>query len=158
MAQHHMFQPTTYHLTLGSHEPVLHIQPGDSVTTSTVDASGCDATGEQVVAHGNAQTGPFYIEGAEPGDILSVRFDHIEPNRDHGYSGCGLSSNVIEPRAVPEIPAEGERSIWYLDLKARHAVLQQPRIGIEPFILSFRPMLGCFGVAPEKGQAIAANT
>lgn len=158
MAKTHHFVPTRYHLTLGSHEPVLRIRPGDTVVTSTVDASGCDATGEQVVGHGNAQTGPFYVEGAEPGDVLAVTFDHIWPNRDHGYSGCGLSSNVVEPGYVREIPGEGERSIWRIDVDRGTATLERPKIGIDPFVLELRPMMGCFGVAPAGGQAISART
>lgn len=109
MAKIHRFVPQEYHLTLGSHPPALRIEPGDTVVTSTVDASGCDATGAQVVVHGNAQTGPFYVEGAQPGDVLVVQFDHIYPNRIHGYSGCGLSSNVVDPSYVREIPGEGDR-------------------------------------------------
>ena len=34
----------------------------------------------------NPQTGPFYIEGAEPGDTLAVHFVSIEPARDWGAS------------------------------------------------------------------------
>lgn len=158
LARKHEFVPQRYHLTLGSHDPVLKIKPGDTVTTSTVDASGCDKTGEQVVAHGNAQTGPFYIEGAEPGDILSVRFDRIWPNRGHGYSGCGLSSSVVDPKYVPEIPGEGVRSYWSIDLEGGTATLEEPKLAIDPFVLQLRPMVGSFGVAPDKGQAISAQT
>lgn len=158
MATTHHFVPKQYHLTLGSHDPVLRIKPGDTVVTSTVDASGCDATGQQVVGHGNAQTGPFYIEGAEPGDIVSVRFEHIWPNRDHGYSGCGVSSNVVEPTYVREIPGEGERSIWRIDLEQGMATLERPKVAIDPFVIKLRPMMGSFGVAPPAGQAISART
>ena len=34
----------------------------------------------------NPQTGPFYIEGAEPGDTLAVHFVSITPARDWGAS------------------------------------------------------------------------
>ena len=30
----------------------------------------------------NPQTGPFYVEGAEPGDTVAVHFVSIEPSRD----------------------------------------------------------------------------
>src|SRR5438876_378040 len=66
----HRFQPTHYHITIGSHEPVLHMADGDTVITTTVDAGGYDASGEQVTEGGKPQTGPFYVEGAEPGDTL----------------------------------------------------------------------------------------
>lgn len=158
MGTHHNFVPQHYHLTLGSHVPVLRLRPGDVVTTSTVDASGYDATGARPAAHGNPQTGPFFVEGAEPGDTLRVHFQSMYPNRDNGYSGCGIASNVVEPRYVPHIPGEGERSIWHIDLDEAVATLQRPKMSIDPFTLPLRPMIGAFGVAPERGQAISART
>ena len=83
MATHH-FEPTVYHTAIGAHEPVLHIESGDTVFTTTVDNAGYDATDTQVTERGNPQTGPFYIESAEPGDTLSVHFDRILPNRSIG--------------------------------------------------------------------------
>lgn len=44
----HRFQPTHYHTTIGPHKPVLHIADGDTIITTTVDAGGHDASGEQV--------------------------------------------------------------------------------------------------------------
>jgi amidase len=46
----HRFQPTHYHNTLGSHEPVLRIADGDVVETATVDAAGYDSVRQQVAA------------------------------------------------------------------------------------------------------------
>ncbi|HEV7214244.1 MAG TPA: acetamidase/formamidase family protein, partial [Chloroflexota bacterium] len=92
----HQFRPTTYHNTIGSHPPVLHIASGDQVTTTTVDAAGMDASGQQITPRGNPQTGPFYIEGAEPGDVLAVRFDSIWPNRREGWSGTLVASNAVD--------------------------------------------------------------
>jgi len=40
----------------------------------------------------NPQTGPFYIEGAEPGDTLAVHFVSIEPARDWAASSTIRSS------------------------------------------------------------------
>ena len=56
----HTFQPTEYHTTMGSHEPVLIIAAGDRIITTTVDASGRDATGAQITPGGNPMTGPFF--------------------------------------------------------------------------------------------------
>ena len=36
MAIHH-FEPTVYYTAIGAHEPVLHIESGDTVFTTTVD-------------------------------------------------------------------------------------------------------------------------
>ncbi len=39
-----------------------------------------------VAAAANPQTGPFFIEGAEPGDTVAIRIEKLEPARDHGIS------------------------------------------------------------------------
>ena len=77
-----------------SHPPVLRIKPGDSVVTSTRDASNdVYSTGDKTLfpkldlSKVNPQTGPFYIEGAEPGDTLVVHLDKIDFNRDWGWGG-----------------------------------------------------------------------
>ena len=74
----HEFSPTTYWNTMGSHPAALTIKPGDTVVTTTVDALGVDANGEQVATRGNPQTGPFHVEGAKPGDTLQY---HYQINR-----------------------------------------------------------------------------
>src|SRR5918912_995940 len=99
MAVHH-FEPDHYHVTIGSHEPVLRIADGDTVVTTTVDARGRDASGEQVTPGGNPQTGPFFVEGAEEGDRRAVHFDRLWPNRDRGWSGTVIAPNVVDPYYV----------------------------------------------------------
>ena len=59
MATHH-FEPTVYHTAIGAHEPVLHIESGDTVFTTTVDNAGYDATDTQVTPGGNPQTCLLY--------------------------------------------------------------------------------------------------
>src|SRR5260370_30490169 len=103
MATHH-FTPTHFHVTLGSHEPVLHIAAGDTVITTTVDAMGCDATGERVTPGGNPQTGPFYVDGAEPGDTLALHLVRLTPNRPRGFSHDSLAFAVLDPEYVNELP------------------------------------------------------
>jgi amidase len=80
MATHH-FEPTRYHTTIGPHEPVLEVAPGDCVITTTVDAFGHDASGKPVTHRGNPQTGPFFVLGADAGDTLVVHLDRLTPNR-----------------------------------------------------------------------------
>src|SRR5258708_34127417 len=107
----HRFQPTHYHAAIGSHPPVLHIAAGDTVITTTVDAFGRDATDTEVTPRGNPQTGPFYIEDAEPGDTLVVELDRISPNRPIGYTGSVVAANVVDPLYVRELP-ERELAEW----------------------------------------------
>src|ERR1700748_3510622 len=92
VAETHRFQPEEFHTTFsGAHKPVLTIKAGDHVITSTLDASGVDSTGVKRAQGPNPETGPFYIEGAEPGDTLVVHLLRLEPNRATGYSGTLLA-------------------------------------------------------------------
>ncbi len=152
------YQPIRYHLTLGSHDPVLHLADGDTVVTSTVDAEGFDARGVQVSPPSNPQTGPFFVEGAEPGDTLAVHIDRIIPNRATGYCSTVLAANVLDPEAVCEFPRESPRAEWLLDVTAGMATLAGPEKRRGALRLPLAPMLGCFGVAPARGQAISTAT
>src|SRR5438067_3689681 len=153
----HRFQPTHYHRAIGAHEPVLRIADGDTVITTTVDAGGRDARNERVTPGGNPQTGPFYVEGAEPGDTLVVHLDHLYPNRDVGFTGTVVAPNVVDPWYVPELPesVDGE---WRVDRERGTATLVTPETKLGSLTLPLAPMLGCFGVAPPRGPAISPAT
>jgi acetamidase/formamidase len=157
----HSFQPTHYFNTLGSHEPVLRVADGDTIETTTVDAAGCDATGEQITQPGNPQTGPFYVEGAEPGDTLVVVLEQIRPNRTYGWTAAVVAPNVVDPTYLPDLPrpqGEHRRAEWYVDAGARTAKLVKPQTALGELTLPLAPMLGCFGVAASGGQAISTAT
>lgn len=147
------FQPQVYYNTLATREPVCVIQPGDTVVTSTVDAGGHDSTGSKVTKSPNPQTGPFLVQGAQPGDALAVTLDRLTPSRSSGYSGSGLVGGVLE--AGHSIPP-GEPFRWRLDLHAGTAVPVDATAALPELPLD--PMLGCFGVAPEGGAEISAST
>lgn len=155
----HQFQPTHYHNTIGSHPPVLHIQDGDTVITTTIDARGQDMTGQIVGPRPNPMTGPFYVEGAEPGDTLAVTLDRITPNRDQGWSSGILASVVVEPDYVPLLPPVEQRIVHWRINSDNTATLSKTDTALGGnFTLSLKPMLGCFGVAPADGQAISTAT
>jgi acetamidase/formamidase len=158
----HNFQPTRYYTTLGSHPPALHIADGDTVETTTVDAAGCDASRAQAAPPGNPQTGPFYVDGAEPGDTLVEMLERIRPNRTYGFSGTMVAPNVVDPSYTPELPwperGERRRAEWHVDAAAGTARLVQPQTAVGELTLPIRPMLGCFGVAPAGEQAISTAT
>ena len=157
MTTHH-FTPTHYHTALGTYQPVLRIADGDSVITTTVDAAGHDAANQAVTARGNQQTGPFFVEGAEIGDALGVRFDRLRPNRRFGFTKTQLAANVVDPAYVAEFPPEPPRGEWDIDLDEGTATLIKPETNIGRLTIPLRPMLGCFGVAPPGGQAISTAT
>lgn len=157
------FQPEAYFSTMGPHAPVLRINPGDRVITNTIDAWGMDKTGTKVISTGNPMTGPFFINGAEPGDTLVVRLEQITPDREEGWSGCRLSPNVVDPGFIAElgIPPKDqpwEIASWKLDTATWTARLLTPQTQWESLRLPLEPMLGCFGVAPQREQSIITAT
>ncbi|MGZ4257601.1 MAG: acetamidase/formamidase family protein [Gaiellaceae bacterium] len=155
----HEFEPTHFHTTIGSHEPVLRVGSGDVIRTWTVDSGGYDRHGNDITDGGNPQTGPFYVEGAERGDTLRVRFDRIRPNRTRGVTGGVLAPHVVDPGFVPELGPRDSEDWWTLDLERGTARLEDPPPGLESLgELPLDPMLGCFGVAPPQGQAISCAT
>jgi amidase len=156
MAEHHL-EPAAYSNTFATQPPVLTVTPGDRITTSTADAFGNDRTGERVTTPGNPLTGPIAVEGAEPGDMLVVHLERIEPNRDHGYTISSVASALVDPDYVTELP-EREPMRWQLDLEARTATLDDPKAQPAAVTLPLAPMLGCIGVAPPRDQAISSAT
>jgi amidase len=87
-AETFQFIPTVFYSTYSfAHPPALHIKPGDRVVTKTIDAGGVDWNGKQVASGGNPETGPFFIDGAEPGDVLVVVLEKLETNRTSANSG-----------------------------------------------------------------------
>lgn len=155
----HRFTPTHYFNTLGSHPAVLKVRPGDTIITTCVDARGLDANDHQATPPGNPMTGPFWLEGAEPGDTLVVKIERLTPTRKRGWSGAVLASNVVDPWDVPQLlRAKGDlRHVnWQLD--GDRARLDHPDSPLHGFEVQLEPMLGCFGVAAEDGQAISTAT
>jgi len=161
-AQTQPLVPAVYYRTFSHTHPVLkRIRPGEVVATQTVDSSGRDLHGD--VRHsepGNPLTGPFYIEGAEPGDGILVHLRKVRLNRDWGYSGFRLGLYALDPGAVegiysdktrPDGVIRGRSNLvrWDIDVE-RHTVrlrdLASQRVKLEyPAI----PMLGCIGVAAQ---------
>src|SRR5262245_17076103 len=93
--------PTIFYNTYSAaHPPAAHVKPGDRVVTKTIDAAGVDWNGKTVGVGPNPQTGPFFIDGAEPGDTLVVTFEKIETNRAMAYSGSLLAPYALDPTAI----------------------------------------------------------
>lgn len=155
----HYFTSARYYNTLGPHEPALTIASGDTVVTSCVDAWGRDARGECIAQGPNPMTGPFFVTGAKPGDMLAVRLDRITPNRTWGWVRTPLAFNTVDPDFVRTLP-ERDQSIakWRVDLAAGTATLESPQPRLGTFTLPLSPMIGCFGVAPAGGEAISTAT
>jgi acetamidase/formamidase len=155
----HQFVPERFYNTFSfAHPPALRIKPGDRVVTKTIDAGGTDWNGRSVTTGPNPQTGPFYVEGAEPGDLLVVSFDRIAVNRDDAFSSSLLAPYAVDPGSIAtRVDREPRRVTWRLDRARGIATLSEP--GITPALqLPLNPMLGCVGVAPARKEAIATST
>src|ERR1700689_5254975 len=101
MAETHDVIAQTYYRTFAYNNPVLaKIRPGDVVITKTLDSGGQDNVGKHAAVAGNPLTGPFYIEGAEPGDTLVVTLRKVRLNRNWGYSAYRLGLVSLLPESV----------------------------------------------------------
>jgi acetamidase/formamidase len=106
----HRFRPTRYFNVIGTAEPGLQVADGDTLIADTVDASGLDASEAAVAERPNPMTGPFFIEGAEPGDTLAVRIDRLTPSRATGWTLSPLAFTVLDPAAIPDRPRPVRRT------------------------------------------------
>ena len=156
-AETHRFNPTVFYNTYSfAHPPALRIKPGDRVVTKTIDASGVDAAGKTVASGPNPQTGPFYVEGAEPGDMLVVTIEKLEINRATAYSGSLLSPYTVDPGAIAaRVDRDPKRITWTIDHARGVARLDQVDVQPGGIELPLEPMLGCVGVAPARKEAIS---
>src|SRR4051812_5903489 len=113
----HVFEPKDFSRSFsGSVPPALHIISGDTVRTWTLDNAGRDSTGAVRGRAGNPLTGPFYIDGALPGDMIAVRLHRVRLNRDYARAGDEIVGNALRPdyfRSIKEVPGFNAR--WRLD-------------------------------------------
>ena len=149
------FEPKEFHRVFSSSiEPVLRIWPGDTVRTRTVDASGVDEKGKSRVLGGNPQTGPFYVEGAMPGDTLAIHVRKLRLNRPSAISDDGLVGRALTTDYASKHKDNSFNNVvWTLDLEKGVARLEKPTARLKDLAVPVRPMLGCVGVAPGFGGA-----
>src|ERR1700709_331859 len=106
-----------YAFTFGGVAPLRRIAPAAVLRLWSEDAfcgalrSVTDLSSDKVdLRFVNPQTGPFYVEGAEPGDTLALHFVSMEPARDWGASAAipffgGLTSTDPVPTPRGPLPA-----------------------------------------------------
>ncbi len=155
----HAFNPQNFYTFFsGAIPPALRIFPGDSVKTHTLDSRGFDKDRKPRAPRGNPQTGPFYIEGAMPGDTLVVRLDRIRTNRDTAYQANLLSSNALEPSAIREQARhEAGFTQWKIDAAAGIATIINPTGKLADYKVKLDPMLGGVGVAPPRDEVFVSG-
>jgi amidase len=129
--------------------PVGRIQPGTAIHLQTADCFSDQVQGPNDVTSGidwdsvNPATGPIYVEGAKPGDVLAVHIEHIEV-ADHGVMCTGGGWGVLGDRI--------DQLSWrFLTIWDREAQWE----GGPSFPI--RPMIGVIGVAPA-GEDVPCGT
>ena len=127
-------------------EPRLHISPGESVLVETEDAfSGQVRTDEDrrdksVLPGSNPETGPIWVDGAQPGDTLAVTIDSIEPSTGQCATRTADVGQLHEwlgpdcPHGTHVCPIRNGMIHWSNEI-----------------MIPYTPMLGCIGTAPASG-------
>lgn len=147
--------------TFGGAAPRQRIQPGTRVITWTEDCfdgtlkTAADLMSKVAVpGHDNPQTGPFFVEGAEPGDTLAVHILSLAPARSYAISafspGFGaLVGNDQTAMLGPEL----KEATWRYDVDAARQVARSVSgDGKQAWEVPLAPFLGCLGVAPADGE------
>jgi acetamidase/formamidase len=142
-------------------EPIARVKPKERVTIYTNDAFESRITKKEdfpsralaTAKFLNPQTGPIYVEGAEPGDTLAVHVESIQPTRDFAVSVLipyfgGLTSTTLTRTLQEPLP---ER-VWIWKLVDGGDKLVNEELDVE---LAWEPFLGTLAVAPDL-EAITA--
>jgi acetamidase/formamidase len=141
MSEHTLAAEPTHSVWDRSLEPRLRIEAGDEVQIECVDASGSQVQPGMTTAEYlkidrakiHALTGPIWIEGAEPGDVLEI--DVLSTR----HAGWGWSSVVEGLGFLKERFHEPYLFHWQLDGESTSS--------LEPAVVPVRPFLGVMGVA-----------
>lgn len=138
-------------------QPVLRVASGDIIDVDTLITNSptglqragvppekiqeslkaivAEVTGDRRGPGGHILTGPVYVEGAEPGDVLEVKILSVDFTIDYGYNGC---SGFIPSNCDKSVPTK----ILKLDTTT---MTSEFKPGI---VIPLRPFFGSMGVAP----------
>lgn len=137
--------------------PVLTIDSGDTVVMNTMMLMDgelrCGMTLDELIAKkqtyidrkmgSHTLTGPIFINGAEPGDVLEVRIKKLVP------IDCGVNYHYPGAMNIGGLPEDfpvGQFKSFQLDLKRMETIFAP---GV---VIPLRPFLGVMGVAPRAGE------
>ena len=155
-------EPDEWAWAFGGQPAVRRVQPGTVLELFTEDCfggrvQGVDDLPSQVCEfpYLNPVTGPFHVEGAEPGDTLAVHFVSIEPARDWAVSSTfphfgALTATHTTAMLHPPL----EERVWLYDVdRDRRTVTFSARRSDFTVELPLDPMHGTVGVAPGGFEA-----
>ena len=140
-------------------EPVARLRPGDILDTNTLDCFGnaLKKPGDtlSMVKGDNPLTGPFYVEGAQPGDTLVVKFLDLQVDGNTGIGafapGFGaLNETNYTPMLHPPLPEK----IWFYPINHSENMATFKALDSDFSVkIPLHPFFGCIGVAPANGEA-----
>lgn len=160
-------EPFQYAWTFGGVAPIRRITPGTIIETFTEDCfAGRVRSPSDLVSRVcefpllNPQTGPFYVEGAAPGDTVAVHFISIEPARDWAVSTTiplfGALTSTAFTRTLQEPLPE---VVWIYDVdRIARTVTFHARHSNHAVTMPLEPMHGTVGVAPANMEVRTALT
>jgi acetamidase/formamidase len=146
--------------TFGPAEPVAHVKPGGELHSNSLDCFGnaLQKPGDpfSLIKIDNPLTGPFYVDGAEPGDTLVVHILDLQVDSKQGVGtfspGFGAANSTHYTPMLEKAPLP-ERA-WYYPIDAEKKLITFQAADSD-FKVQFplKPFLGCIGVAPAHGEA-----
>jgi acetamidase/formamidase len=107
----------------------------DDKIQASLKAVVSEVTGDRKGPGGHILTGPVYVEGAEPGDVLEVKILSIDLALDYGYNGC---SGYLPENCDKEVP------IKIIPLDRKHMTAQF----LPGIVIPLKPFYGSIGLAP----------
>jgi acetamidase/formamidase len=140
----------------------MQVRPGDVLDLYTEDAfCGRIRSADDVASRSitypfiNPQTGPFYVEGAEPGDTLAIHLISVDPARDWGVSTTvPLFGALTSTKFTPTLQAPLPERTWIYDVdRAANEVVYRALDSDATVRLPLEPFHGTIGVAPAAGEA-----
>lgn len=152
------FTPTNYYSFFAADtKPALNIEAGDTIVTSSIDCEGYDKKNKKVTVGPavNPLTGPFYINGAEEGDVVKITFTDIKFSRNTAiclpyFHPRSMEENITRLASNDSVPL-----VWDLNFKKNTASLHNKTPHLNNFEVALHPFFGCVGLAAPKGQKLS---
>jgi amidase len=150
------YEPTEASLkyVFGVAKPVATLKPGDILDTRTFDCFGnaIQKPGDTLakVKGDNPLTGPFYVEGAEPGDTLAVKILELTVDSNQGVGALAPGFGALNTTSyTPMLHAPVPEKIWFYPIdRARNEATFHALDSTFSTKIPLHPFLGCLGVAP----------
>jgi amidase len=151
----HIFQTSRYSERISPWEKAaLHIFPGDTVRTEAPDSRGYDKFGIRR-SLGFPVIGPFFVEGAMPGQTLVVRIQSLRFNRTWGMGKDSIAAGALLPASHKlDSTVEGQGVVWNLDLVNNVARPANPPERLRDYCVHLKASLGCIAVPNKINESL----